>query len=70
MEHRNDAEIATKVREALEASGVPIRTLAHDTGITERTLHRRLAGEKPWLAKEVARIAARLGRPVSDFMSD
>ena len=70
MAHSNDAEIAGRVRDALEERGVPIRTLAADTGIAERTLRRRLAGESHWLTNDLHLIASRLGVPPSDLIGD
>ena len=68
MAHTLNEEIAGNVRGALDASGVPITTLATDTGIAERTLRRRLGGNSDWNTSELARIAKRLEVPVSQLM--
>ena len=70
MAHTLNEEIAGNVRDALRASGVPITTLADDTGIAERTIRRRLGGNSDWTTSELARIAKRLEVPVARLMGD
>lgn len=68
MTHTLNEEIADNVREALHASGVTITTLSATTGISERTLTRRLRGNSDWTTSEIARIAARLGVHVTSLV--
>lgn len=68
MTYTLNEEIADRVRDALTASGVTVTTLSADTGIAERTLHRRLQGNSDWTTGEIARIARRLGVHVTSLV--
>jgi len=61
-------EIASTVRDTLHETGVTIANLAAATGISERTLTRRLRGNSDWTTSELARIAQRLGVSVTSLM--
>jgi transcriptional regulator with XRE-family HTH domain len=57
------ARIAEIVREAIEASGTPIKSLAESAGIARGTLIRKLRGpsESPFTPAELARLAPFVG---------
>lgn len=57
MAHTLNAEIADRVRVAMQERGLSITSLASETGIAERTLKRRLGGNSDWLTGELERIA-------------
>jgi hypothetical protein len=57
------ARIAEIVREAVQASGTPIKALAESSGIARGTLIRKLRGpsESPFTTAELARLAPFIG---------
>lgn len=66
-------ETAALVRAAIDAgelTGEKVKQVSEGTGISVRTLYRRLRGDSNWKANETARIARFLGRKPSDFIVD
>jgi len=68
MTQNLNGEIAGRVRTILHTDGVTIGTLSTETGISERTLTRRLSGNTDWTTSEIARIANKLGVHVTSLV--
>lgn len=65
------ARIAEIVREAVTASGTPIKALAESTGIARGTLIRKLRGpsESPFTTAELARLAPHIGMTPGELVT-
>lgn len=62
--------IASRVNEAVRASGVSRVDLAAELGVSRKTIERRLKGERKFTANEIGLIARRLKVPVSELLGD
>jgi plasmid maintenance system antidote protein VapI len=62
-------DVATWVKQAAEASGISLRSLAEATNIPWPTLTRRLAGATPFTVTELDRIARHLGTTPSAILA-
>lgn len=62
-----DATICATVRALRSAYGVDTAVLAQHMGVSRQSLYNRLNGAAPWLAHEVAAIAAYFGCKVQDL---
>ncbi|WP_343466315.1 helix-turn-helix transcriptional regulator [Rhodococcus aetherivorans] len=62
--------IASRVSEAVRASGVSKVELARYLGVCRKTIDRRLKGEREFMANEIGLIAKRLKVPVAELLGD
>ena len=65
------ARIAEIVREAVKASGIPIKALAESSGVARGTLIRKLRGpsESPFTTAELARLAPHIGMTPGEIVT-
>ena len=62
-----DHIIRATLRALLAYRGISIPDFAEQIGISRTALYNRMAGDTPWSAEEVARIAVALDIPVATF---
>lgn len=63
-----DAEIAERIRAAIEEADTSVNALANHAGMSQKTLDRSLKAGRPLTIQEVGRIAAALNMRAVDFL--
>lgn len=61
--------VAEQVRRLLDERGISGRELARLTGIPQRTIAKKVAGQHPFDLDDLAKIAAALGVDVTDLLA-
>jgi len=65
-----DAEIASRITNALIVKNINVRALSDETGISYPTLRRSLKGGRSFTFSEFGRIAESLGVPPSSLLPE
>lgn len=64
-----NARVADAVTRERRKAGMTIADLAHQSGIADRTLNRKLGGGTHWTTDELDGLAIALGVPLSTLVS-
>lgn len=66
--HETRHQIATRVREVMDATGTRQRSLAEHLGMRPSTICHRFIGRQAWRAEELVAVADYLGVQVCDLI--
>ena len=65
-----DSEIGRRVGALMNANGISQTNMAARMGITQAAISRKLSGERPWFADELAVVAGILGVGVGELFGE
>jgi transcriptional regulator with XRE-family HTH domain len=65
-----DSEIGRRVGALMDARGITQTSMAARMGITQAAISRKLSGERPWFADELATVAGLLGVGVGELFGE
>ena len=65
-----DSQIGRRVGTLMDARGITQTSMAARMGITQAAISRKLSGERPWFADELATVAGILGVGVGELFGE
>lgn len=65
-----DSQIGRRVGTLMDARGITQTSMAARMGITQAAISRKLSGERPWFADELAHAAGILGVSVGELFGE
>lgn len=65
-----DSQIGRRVGTLMDARGITQTSMAARMGITQAAISRKLSGERPWFADELATVAGILGVQVGELFGE
>jgi hypothetical protein len=65
-----DSQIGRRVGTLMDAKGITQTSMAARMGITQAAISRKLSGERPWFADELAQVAGILEVPVGELFGE